>query len=286
MTFVQCLKKYMFMIKLIGNQQFRVLTGNIHVFSIIIVYSYLLMCSRSLSAQQPYTATHIDSLALEKVIVEEYYTSNLTDYADTSGGILPKDSRTYRIYIDMMPDYSLQLVYGDKKHDLLINTTTRFFNNKECAALTGFNIDAKKINNNTVALDSWLTLGAASRLHTGILKSEDADGSWLTRPAFKNADGLTKGNLPTFKVYNLDLNFFNNDSTAAKFSANNGGWAALGGVKGPTSENRVLIAQLTTNGKLSFRINIQIGTPTGGSLKFVAKNPEGMEIKFNGLEYN
>ena len=82
------------------------------------------------------------------------------------------------------------------------------------------------------------------------------------------------------------MNFFNNDSTAAKFSANNGGWAALGGVKGPTSENRVLIAQLTTNGKLSFRINIQIGTPTGGSLKFVAKNPEGMEIKFNGLEYN
>ena len=79
------------------------------------------------------------------------------------------------------------------------------------------------------------------------------------------------------------MKFFNNDSTASNFTTNDGAWAALGGVKGPTPENRVLIAQLTTNGKLSFGLNVQIGTPTGGFVQFVAKNPEGSEIRFEGL---
>ena len=47
----------------------------------------------------------------------------------------------------------------------------------------------------------------------------------------------------------------------------------------------VLIAQLTTNGKLSFELNLQIGTPTGGTIQFVAKNPEGNELKFKQLTY-
>jgi len=256
----------------------------INVFSLLLIS--LLIIGKTLNAQDTYTLTRNDSLALERVIVEEYYISDSTDNADPTGSFLPIGSITYRIYIDMKPGYSLQMVYGDRKHELYIKTSSKFFNNKECGALTGFNVDAKKLNNNTIALDSWLTLGAASRLHTGILKSEDTDGSWLKRPALSKADGLTKGNLPTFKVFNLDLNFFNNDTTASSFSTNNGGWGALGGVKGPSVENQVLIAQLTTNGKLTFGLNIQLGTPSGGIVKFVAKNPERSEIKFKGLECN
>jgi len=241
-----------------------------------------------LFAQQNYSITRDDSLALENVIVEKYYISDSTDYADTTADALPKGAITYRIFIDMKPGYSLQVVYGNQKHELFLKTTTTFFNNLECGAETGFNVDAKKLNKGTIALDSWITMGAASHLHTGILRSEDNDDfSFITnRKSLSKIDGLTKGVLPNFKIFNLDLKFFNNDSTASNFSTNNGGWAAPGGVKGPTSENRVLIAQLTTNGKLTFRLNVQIGTPEGGSVQFVAKNPEGSEIQFEGLSNN
>ena len=227
--------------------------------------------------------SHQDSLALENIIVEKYYVSDSTDYNDSIKGILPEGSITYRIYVDMKPDYKLLSVYGNEKHELSIKTSTKFFNNTYCGAFTGFNIDAKKINYTTIALDTYITLGAASRLHTGILLSEDNDGSILKRNSLNHSDGLTDGVLPNFKIFNLDLSFFNNNKDAAVFSTNNGAWAALGGVKGPTVENRVLIAQLTTNGKLSFNVCVQIGKPDGGYLKFVSNNPDETEIKFEGL---
>ena len=229
--------------------------------------------------------TRDDSSALENVIVEKYYVADSADCSDTTGGILPKGSITYRIYIDLKPGYSLQMVYGSPRHLLFLKTSTTFFNNSECSAYSGFNIDAKKINKNTVALDSWLTMGAATRLHTGVLKSEDTDGSIIKRPSLEKADGLTNGNLPYFKPFNIDLNFFNNEKDASYFSTNNGAWAAMGGVKGPTAENRILIAQLTTNGKLSFKINVQVGTPQKGFIQFVAENPEGSELRFGRLTF-
>lgn len=242
----------------------------------------------SLLAQESYTITHNDSLALESVIVERYYVSDSTDYIDTTADALPKGSITYRIFIDMKPGYSLQLVYGNKDHELVIETSATFFNNQECRAETGFNIDAKKLHTGTFALDSWITMGAASRLHTGIPREEDNDGfSFITnRNSLNKIDGLTKGVLPNFQIFNLDLKFFCADTHASKFNTINGGWAALGvEIKGPTPANRVLIAQLTTNGKLAFALNVQIGTPTGGSLKFVANNPKISEMNFDGLTY-
>jgi len=254
------------------------------IFSLILLISF----SSKLTAQQSYVISHDDSLALEKVIVEEYYVSGVGDYTDTVADILPTGSRTYRIYIDMKPGYSLQVVYGNQKHELFLKTSTTFFNDQVCYAKTGFNIDAKKLHTGVVALDSWITMGAASRIHTGIPLSEDSDGfSFITnRKSLSTNDGLTTGVLPKFQIFNLDLTFFTNDSTANYFSVTNGGWAALGGVKGPTPENRVLIAQLTTTGKLTFGLNVQIGTPMGGVIQFVAKNPEGSEIQFPGLTNN
>ena len=70
------------------------------------------------------------------------------------------------------------------------------------------------------------------------------------------------------------------------FFTDNGSWAIFGGIKGPTEENRVLIAQLATDGELSFELNIQMGTPTGASINYVAKNPQGTEIKYDGLIQN
>jgi len=226
-----------------------------------------------------------DSLALENIIVEKYYVSDSSDFNKTQKYPLAVGSITYRIYVDMKPGYNLQMVYGNQKHELFFETSTKFYNDPEADAETGFNVDSRKINKGNVALDSWITLGAASRGYTGIPRLEDTERFSLivNRPSLKKSDGLTKGILPDFKTFNLDLNFFNNDSTAKRFSTNNGGWAAPGGVKGPTLENRVLIAQLTTDGKLTFEINVQIGTPTGSYVQFVAKNQEGSEIKFEGL---
>jgi len=239
----------------------------------------------NLTAQYKNGLNHDDSLALEKVIVEKYYVANASDYEDTTGGILPKGSVTYRIYIDMKPGYLLQVVYGNQNHELFIKTSTTFFNNTYCMAMTGFNISPKEINENTVALDSWLTMGAATRLHTGILKSDDKDGSILKKPSLDKSDGLTIATTPTFKVFNLDLSFFKDQKDPSVFSTRNGGWSALEGVKGPDANNRVLIAQLTTNGLLSFDINVQIGTPRG-PIKFVSSNPESSEVLFKDLSYN
>ncbi len=256
--------------------------------SILFIISLLFLINNGLFAQNKsdkYIITHDDSLALENVIVEKYYVSEASDYNDTAVNSLPKGSITYRIFIDMKPDYKLQMVYGNQKHQLVLETTTRFFNDLNAFAYTGFNVDTRKLSIGNYALDSWITLGAASRGYTGIPRSEDTTGFSLitNRPSLKIADGLTKGVLPDFKQFNLDMGFFNNDSTATKFSSNNGGWAALGGVKGPTKENRVLIAQLTTNGKLTFKLNVQIGTPTGGYVQFVSDNPLGSEIIYDGL---
>jgi hypothetical protein len=264
--------------------------SNIRNISYFLFFAFLLFTSRiSLSAQDKYVISHDDSLALENVIVEKYYIADSTDYADTTGGILPKGSITYRIYLDMKPGYYLMSVYGDNKHELFIKTSTSFFNNLYCLAMTGFNVHHKEINENSVALDSWLTLGAASRMHTGILKVDDTDGSILKRVSLLKADGLTIGITPTFKTYNLDMNFFKDKKDASLLTTNNGAWYCVEGVKGPTDDNRVLIAQLTTNGKLSFQLNVQLRTISKAAIKFVFNNPENSglipEIQFKGLSY-
>ncbi len=258
---------------------------NIITIGLSILFAFVLG-SISLKAQNNYVITHDDSLALENVIVEKYYVADSIDCLDTIGGTLPSGSVTYRIYIDMKNGYRLQTVYGVTNHELFIKTSTTFYNNLYCFAITGFNINNKELNENNVALDSWITMGAASRLHTGIIKDEDHDGSILKRALLSKSDGLTNGVFPTFKQFNLDLSFFKDNKNASLFATTNGVWAAFGGVMGPTADNKVLIAQLTTNGKLSFELNVQIGTPTAGVVQFVAKNPERAELYFKGLTYS
>ncbi len=229
--------------------------------------------------------TAVDKSCLEAVIVEKYYIATALDYVDTVGGAVPKGAITYRIYIDMKPGYKLQAVYGIASHKLKIETTTTFFNNTDRGEKTGDLIDDNKINENSVALDSWMTIGAAAKSYFGILKEEDKDGSILKRNSLLIEDGLKIGNPPKVAYFGVDLSFFNLKENAKSFITDNGSCAVFGGISGPTSNNRVLIAQLTTEGKISFELNIQIGTPSGGVVQYVAKNPEGSEILFDELNY-
>ncbi len=239
--------------------------------------------SLSAEAQAKKEITEADKLALEGVIVEKYYSYDAKDVLDTAGGALPEGAVTYRIYVDMKPDYKLQAVYGVTNHELFIKTTTTFFNNTQSGDISGDKIDDKKITNSTAAFDSWITIGAATDEHNGIMKVEDTDGSIIKSNAMAKADGLIASKIKPITFFGFDLKFFNNPSGASSFSGNNGSWAVFGSMKGATNENKVLIAQLTTSGKLSFELNLQIGTPNGATLNYVAKNPEGKEIKFEGL---
>jgi hypothetical protein len=224
-----------------------------------------------------------DVTALEDIIVEKYYVSTEADVQDTSGGVLPKGSVTYRIYADLRPGYNLQAVFGMPQHPLYIKTSTRFFNTKQ-GGQTGEQISTKKINTGKTALDSWLTIGPATNTLYGIPKKDDKDGSIITRSTLDKEDGLVKGrDVQKLLFYGTELSFFDNEKDASVFTINDGAWATINSGKVNTPENRVLIAQLTTDGKLSFELNMQIGSPAGATIQFVASNPTGAEIKFKKL---
>jgi hypothetical protein len=255
---------------------------------------------------------------LENVVVEKFYISNSSDtVANPDGGILPVNSVTYRIFADMLPGYKFQAAYGEDiapfggspspgDHELRILTSTLFFNNEDRGATTPTYTKVQSAKN-TVMLDSYLSVGAACVGNFGILKSLDDTVATVVNNyvpqvlqnadtsagiPIKDRDGmiLVSGRLPesvTTVGISSEIAVFDNQNDGTNgplFSTWNGSWASLNGSVGPdTIDNKVLIAQITTDGVLSFELNIQIGTPNGGVEKYVAKNPVGTEIQMNSL---
>ena len=243
-------------------------------------------------------------MGLEGIIVETYYISNTNDASvNDQGGILPSESITYRVYVDMLPEYKLQAIYGIPGHEMRIQTTSLFFNNEDRGATTP-TYTKNQAKGNTVMLDSWLSVGAACAGNFGILKSADdgvatnvnSDGVLQNNnPAagipLTEQDGLILGTPQNVTTLGLDaiIGVFDNQNDGTNgpvFSTEDGSWAALSGATGPTPEtNQVLIGQFTTDGILSFSLNIQIGTPDGGVENYVASNPVGNEVLFPELNF-
>ncbi len=239
---------------------------------------------------------------LEKIIVEKYYIAKTAD-SDGSVGALPVGSTTYRVYVDMLPGYRFQALYGNADHTLKINSSNSFFNNEDRGATTANAIASAQLKNNTVALDSWFSVGASAGGQFGVLKSEDNDGKNLLtlNTLLKNNEAamgipLTTqdGNMTvtgkqpeavTFVGFDPSGGIFDATSQQGNsFQTNDGAISALNGATGPTAENRVLIGQFTTNGLFTFELNIQIGTPTPGvSEKYVASNPVNGELSIPSL---
>jgi hypothetical protein len=248
---------------------------------------------------------------LENIIVELYYVSDSLDATDTIGGGLAAGSKTYRIYADLTPDAKLRRMYGDANHPIRFESTANFFNNKSDGESFGFDFAKTRLDENTVALDTWLTLGQTTRSSSkqgGILKIYDTDGSFIAGPGVNDggsaeiAEGLLNNNdtlagipltsadgndtLPIIPTDANSLGIINvldqSDSTifgsiipGNKFESRN---AAVfnSGTKGvDTLQNHVLLAQLTTLGDISFEINleVEVQTQTGPQIiKYVARD--------------
>jgi hypothetical protein len=242
---------------------------------------------------------------LENIIVEKYYVSDANDTtANYFAGKLPIGSTTYRIYADLLPGYRFQAAFGSSEHELRIETSTSFFNNTEHGSTIPNVIPQRTLKKNTVMLDSWLSVGAAGEDCFGILKTDDdsIETIYHEKKFLKNIDsnigvsltikdGLVKGEnipRPTFFAIDKDVEIFGNMKSGSSFVLTNGAWACLGGSVGLDSlkTNRVLIAQMTTDGDFSFELNIQIGNPLKGvTQKYVARNPVENEISIPSLIY-
>jgi hypothetical protein len=240
------------------------------------------------------------SQGLEKIIVEKYYVSGAKDTTGYFGHNLVPGSITYRIYVDMLPWYKFQAAFGLPGHELRIETTTRFYNNEDKGGVVANVIPERNLGNNTVMLDSWISAGAAAENYFGILKQDDDTAGTIVNKngvlqntdrsagiPVKIKDGMIPGDPCKVTSFGIDslVDIFNNKTTGSVFSTTNGSWAALYGASGPTDDNRVLIAQMTTNGAFSFKLNIQIISPEGNVERYVAENPSGAELSAPGLIY-
>lgn len=252
------------------------------------------------------------SAQLEKVIVEKYYVSDANDFTDTSGGIVSMGSTTYRIYIDLAPGSILKKIYGDLNHPFEITSTEVFFNNILDGKSFAKDITKVSLEENTVALDSWLTLGQVvkkqgAKTYYGVIKNQDDDGSFIgginndggsalistgllvnNDPScgipLTSSDGIDTMTVTPLTWFDAGVVDFTsgNDSTifgslvpkkefiSTGFSLSNSGVTGVN-----LDSNQIIIAQLTTQGDLSFKINLELeelvnGVPT--LVKYVAKD--------------
>ncbi len=229
---------------------------------------------------------------LEGIIVEKYYITSKEDNKNPKlSGEIEEGSTTYRIYVDLKPGYTFQMAFGAPNHELFFKSENLFYNHIEHGSNYPNRIPLRTYIKNIARLDSWLSVGAAGENQIAVLKSEDdtlqvyptsdrylkndskqIGASLLKVDGMKDQLDLT---FPTF--YNMDSAIVGLGSTTNTnyISVSNGAWAAMGkGTQGyDTLQNKVLIAQLTTKGNLTFNLNLLIGRPDGSSEKYVAENP-------------
>ncbi len=248
---------------------------------------------------------------LEGILVERYYVADAADVANATaqGAVVPLTTNTvaYRVYVDMAPGYEFSQVYGNPTNNLVVSTTTNFYNDPTFGVAvnpgtTSFNSTRR----HTTMIDSWFTTGGTSSGRVGVMEAEDTDGTignqqgilannpggcfGLPINGTGAQDGMTTSSPSTYLVPNtlgvgtaLDVL----DQTAGNsIVISNGTIAALGGIVGPTASNRVLIAQFTTNGTLSFQLNVQIvNIATGNAENYVSSNPGANELTHPTLTF-
>ncbi len=245
-----------------------------------------------------FAAAAVDASAqsgIENVIVETYYISNATDAVpNTEGGTLAEGSKTYRIFLDLCEGCALLAIYGSHEHPLDISSTAPFYNNPDRGRTYGHEINNGALDENTVALDSWLSLGGASTQRFGVIKAEDPDDT--SEELFPNnldmlgnedpgagipltvADGLVLDTVgtqpPSFFVFGLlpDSAFGDTTLTSSFITDSTRINCQLPGMKGHGDGNKVLVAQLTTSGELTFCLNVEMVLADSSVVRYVSSD--------------
>lgn len=248
------------------------------------------------------------SAQIKNVFVETYYIADSDDLTNTTGGPLSPDSKTYRIFVDLEQGSKILRLYGDKNHALIFSSTEPFYNNTEDGVSLAYEMNRARLKDNTVALDSWLTLGQVSKTGSGTLagvpKDKDTNGSII---GGSNNDGGSAGILagllknsetklgipltisdgimplttpPTmwlsqgfYDVLTSDeLTIFGSSKVGNHFKSNDLFISNSGSSGVLENINTVLIGQITTAGEISFELNLQVLTTDGEIKKYVAND--------------
>jgi hypothetical protein len=244
---------------------------------------------------------------LEGLFVETYYVSDSLDATDTIGGPLQEGESTYRVFLDLAPGSKVISIFGDATHPFEIASTRRFFNNS--AGVTfGYLIPKVDYELNTVALDSYITIGQNGsqglRKFYGLPKSQDDDGSFIGGEnndggselidggllvnddvaagiPLTIADGMDTLNLsiPQWDSNGIvdfstgeDATIFSVNATDSIFTSTQCELKCEGVYGVVPDSNFVLIAQLTTPGELSLRLNAKIINAVGDTITYVGTN--------------
>jgi hypothetical protein len=246
---------------------------------------------------------------IENLLVETYYVSDANDATDQDGGGLPEGSITYRVFLDLAPNVKLLEIFSNENHEWIVRSSELIWNNLDRGEVLGSEIGDNRLDENTVALDSYITFGAASDAHYGIPKDLDVDGSivggvnndggsegveggLLTNStnemglALTVADGLIQVEedliqSPQTSLTPILTEVFEsetNDSVYVTSSERLQLPIPTQPISGPTPENLVMIAQITTLGEIEFKFNVRLVKPNGQVVTYVAENPVGNEL--------
>ena len=250
--------------------------------------------------------TSAQAQGLEGIIVERYYQANAADAAYTvaQGYSIPltEGAVTYRVYVDMAAGYKFVQMFGNASKNLTFGTTTSFYNDENYDAQAGPTTSVLNTKKHTAMIDSWITAGGAAANKVGVPKDEDTDGSIANPHAqgilgntlggcfgtqitgASGKDGMLASSGTTYVTPNTlgmsgtILDALTAGNALGSIVVNNGSIAALGGIVGATSSNKVLVGQFTTDGTFTFTLNIQLLSPTGAAENYVHGTPGANQL--------
>jgi hypothetical protein len=207
---------------------------------------------------------------LENVIVERITPSAAAVTADPA----LTGTTAYRVFVDLAAGWEMSGVYGETGNQLLIQTTTDFYN-YAAGVYAGRSATSGQFGNAAGRLDSYITIGSftGTRVGVQILEDPEADGDGYTTQS-------TNDNLAYSPGFDTQLEtVFGADVTGtSSLSTFDGAWVDQTGYATTLFGNRILIGQFTTDGDFSFALNIQIRDLNGNIEKYTAGPATPTEI--------
>ena len=274
---------------------------------LFIIICMALFCTGTIKAQ----------LGLENVVVETYYVADANDIAFSGVDPLPAGAKTYRVFVDMATGWELQAVFaatnvGTGEVDTMVfRSTAPFWNHTDFGGLYGYSVQASRLDDNTVGLDSWFSTGRSSGSTGGtsaVFEGEDTNGGAPTHPhtpanllvnndpAAGLALTVADGNIPVASTITwtatpgletiLDPVFNNVNSPATQVVVSDGALGVTVSLVGPTAANRVCIGQFTTAGVFSGQINLQLRRISDNLVEqYVAETPGAGQFSAPSLKW-